>query len=167
MTSSIFGILLCAPCVPDIHRFVHILGQCSCTLHSALLPMRAWHSLHITIKAQTQKNIEHWTQLLRAFLDHGSGALIVVLLRNGTGSRRVTFWDDGTNQRALTPKSHFRCSLGGMTTGRCGQQGSEITQSWQVGLVCSRWRKRRQRRSRWLGYLLRRFGWVRLFMQSC
>ena len=31
-----------------------------------------------------------------AFPYHGSGSLIVVLLRNGTGSQRVTFWDDGT-----------------------------------------------------------------------
>ena len=59
--------------------------------------MRAWHSLHITIKAQTQKHTVHWTHLLRAFPCHGSGALIVVLSRNGTGSQRVTFWDDGTN----------------------------------------------------------------------
>ena len=35
--------------------------------------------------------------LLRAFLSHGSGAVIVVLLRNDTGSQRVTVWDDGTN----------------------------------------------------------------------
>ena len=38
-------------------------------------------------------------------------------------------------------------------TGRCGQQGSEHTQSWQVGPVCSRWLRCRQRRSRWLGHL--------------
>ena len=90
-------IMLCSPCVPGIHRLVRVLGRCSCTLLSAPLLMRAWHSLHITIKAQTQKHTVHWTHLLRAFLYHGSGALIFVPLRNGTGSQRVTFWDGGTN----------------------------------------------------------------------
>ena len=62
--------MLCSPYVPDIHRLVHIAGQCSCTLLAAPLLMRAWHSLHITIKAQTQKHIVHWTHLLRAFPFH-------------------------------------------------------------------------------------------------
>ena len=33
--------LVCSPCVPDIHSFVHFPGQCSCTLFSAPLLMRA------------------------------------------------------------------------------------------------------------------------------
>ena len=37
-------------------------------------------------------------------------------------------------------------------TGRCAQRGSEHTQSWQVGPVCSRWLRRRLRLSRWLGH---------------
>ena len=40
--------------------------------------------MHITIKAQTQKHIVHWTHLLRAFPCHGCGALFV-LSRNRTG----------------------------------------------------------------------------------
>ena len=79
------GFLLCSPCVPDIHRLVHIPCQCSCTLLSAPLLMQAWHSLHITIKAQTQKHTFHWTHLLRAFPYHGSGAF-AVLLRSKTGA---------------------------------------------------------------------------------
>ena len=59
--------MLCSPCVPNIFRLVHIPCQCSCTLFSAPLLMRAWHSLHITIKAQTQKHIVNWKHLLRAF----------------------------------------------------------------------------------------------------
>ena len=89
------GGVLCSPCVLDIHRFVRIPGQCNCTLLSAPLLMRSWHSLRITIKDQTTKHSVHWTPLLRAFPYHGSGTLIVVLLRSGTGSQRVTFWDDG------------------------------------------------------------------------
>ena len=65
------GGVLCSPCVPDIHRLVHIPGQCNCTLLSAPLLMRAWHSLHITIKAQTQKYLVHWSHLLRAFPEAG------------------------------------------------------------------------------------------------
>ena len=142
--------MLCSPCVPDIHRLVRIPGQCSCTLLSAPLLMRAWHSLHITIKAQTQKHIVHWTHLLRAFPYHGSGALNVVLMRNGESLSGMT---EPTGARMQHDVGADFKSWGGMTTGRCGQQGSERTQSWQVGPVCSRWRKRRMRRSRWLASL--------------
>ena len=69
--------LLCSPCVPDIHRLVHIPCQCSCTLLSAPLLMRAWHSLRITIKVQTQKHIVHWTHLLRAFPCQKCSAVIL------------------------------------------------------------------------------------------
>ena len=65
-----FFILLCSPCVPDIHRLLHFFGQCRCALLSAPLLMRARHSLHITIKAQIQKHIAHWTYMLRAFPYH-------------------------------------------------------------------------------------------------
>ena len=61
---------------------------------------------------------------------------------------------------ALTSKSYCRCSRDGMMTGQCGQQGSELTQSWRFGPRCSRWQKRKQRRSRWLGRLLMRVDWA-------
>ena len=38
--------------------------------------MRACHSLHITIKAQTQKHIVHWTHVLRA-LPHQKGDILI------------------------------------------------------------------------------------------
>ena len=132
--------------------------------------------LHITIKAQTQKHIVQWTQLLRAFPLHGSGA--VVLLSNRTGitvkGARVLILEwpkplvrEYNTMWALTSKSHCRYSQDGMMTGRCGQRGSEFTQSWPVGPRCSRWQKRKLRRSRWLGRLLMRFDWVRPSMLFC
>ena len=75
---------------------------------------------------------------------------------NPSEGTRECFWDDRSDNCnmmwALTSTSHYRCSLGGMMIGWCGQQGSKHTQSWQVGPVCSRWRKRKLRRLRWLGH---------------
>ena len=62
------GGVLCSPCVPDIHRLVRIPGV---VVHffQHLFSCEHGLSLHITIKAQTQKHIVHWTHLLRAFPD--------------------------------------------------------------------------------------------------
>ena len=70
--------------------------------------------LHFAVKAQTQKHIVQWTQMLRAFPVHGGGEVVLLNGQDGSlgegsqsvGSGPKLLVRECSTMWALTSKSH-------------------------------------------------------------